>query len=673
MLSCAVLSLSEAMNFNFGLAALTDGTCIMRFDDTNPEAEKLDYIEQILRNLQWLGHQPARITYSSDYFPQLYELAVKLIKSGHAYIDHQTAAEIKASRDYKEGSEGSKAASPWRDRPVEESLRLFDDMRKGKFDEGAATLRMKGDLSHPNPQMWDLVAYRIKYAEHPHVGDRWCIYPSYDYTHWSAYRQHTAAPDSHRSDLVISVMSFTPPRTVFRCSACLLFQRGGQSGRHHSLGQSAHTLAVNQPAHTLQRCTDVIRCCSPPSWLWLRVSRCVVECCTLEFEVRRESYYWLLDVLDLYKPKVWEYSRLNVEYNVMSKRRLLRLVEEGHVHGWDDPRLLTLNGLRRRGYTPEAIRDFCNAIGISRNETMIPQATLEHWLRNDLETKAKRAMCVVDPVRVVLTNYPADRVEQLSAPDFPKAPQLGSHTIPLSRVLYIDREDVRLQDDKSFFGLAVGKEVHLKYAYNIRCDKIDVAADDPTRITLVHCTVDTSNASKPKGKLHWVAEPQPGHAPQAVTLRLYDNLFLSKARTHSYNSATHCTAYCSACNTSHRTQHTSCLRSHLCATVLLCGVVLCCCCQDPMEVDNWLGDLNPDSLSVVSSAMADPSIVSAPAGTLFQFERVAYFVVDPDSDNSSRQYVLNRTVNLKESKPKTDKHNSAATTATAAAATRKGK
>ena len=247
--------------------------------------------------------------------------------------------------------------------------------------------------------------------------------------------------------------------------------------------------------------------------------------------MRRESYYWLLDVLDLYKPKVWEYSRLNVEYNVMSKRRLLRLVEEGHVHGWDDPRLLTLNGLRRRGYTPQAIRDFCNVIGISRNETMIPQAALEHWLRNDLETKARRAMCVVDPVRVELSNYPTDRVEQLTAPDFPKSPQLGSHSIPFSRVLYIERDDVRLVDDKSFFGLAVGKEAHLKHAYNITCTSVETARDDPTRITLVRATVDTSNANKPKGKLHWVAEPQPGVAPQPVTLRLYDNLFTSKVST----------------------------------------------------------------------------------------------------------------------------------------------
>ena len=255
--------------------------------------------------------------------------------------------------------------------------------------------------------------------------------------------------------------------------------------------------------------------------------------------MRRESYYWILDVLDLYKPKVWEYSRLNVEYNVMSKRRLLRLVEEGHVHGWDDPRLLTLTGLRRRGYTPQAIRDFCNVIGISRNETMIPQATLEYWLRNDLETKARRAMCVVDPVKLVLTNYPADRVEQLTAPDYPKAPQLGSHSVPLTRVLYIERDDVRLTDDKSFFGLAVGKEAHLKYAYKraMRQDRRGHRRPAAHHSGALHSRPWRIRAS-PKVSCHWVAEPQPGQPPLNVTLRLYDNLFKSKV-TQTQNTHTH--------------------------------------------------------------------------------------------------------------------------------------
>ena len=330
--------------------------------------------------------------------------------------------------------------------------------------------------------------------------------------------------------------------------------------------------------------------------------------------MRRESYYWLLDVLGLYKPKVWEYSRLNVEYNVMSKRRLLRLVEEGHVTGWDDPRLLTLNGLRRRGYSPSALRDFCNTVGISRNETMIPMQQLEHWCRNDLESKARRAMVVQRPVRVELSNYPAQRVEQVQAPDFPKAPQLGSHPLPFSRVLFIDQDDVRLQDDdKDFFGLAPGKEVHLKYAYNITCTHIHMDNEQPTRIARIEATVDLQNTHKPKGKIHWVAEPRPGQPPLQVSLRLYDRLFLSR---------------------------------------------------DPMDpsIIDWLSDLNHDSLRTIDDALADPSLLTARPGDCFQFERLAFFVTDPDSRTSSSaeatddplppRLVFNRTVTLRESKPK---------------------
>lgn len=491
---------AKAMNFNFGLAKLTNGECIMRFDDTNPEAEKTDYINSILGNLEWLGHKPAQVTYSSDYFPQLYRLAVKMIETGYAYVDHQTAAEIKVSRDERKAGRDP-IPSPWRDRPIEESLRLFEEMRQGRFDEGEATLRMKGDLYHSNPQMWDIVAYRIKYAAHPHVGDKWCIYPSYDYTH------------------------------------CIV----------DSLENITHS------------------------------------CCTLEFEVRRESYFWLLDVLDLYKPRVWEYSRLNMEYNVMSKRRLLTLVVDNHVTGWDDPRLLTLDGLKRRGYSPRAITDFCNSIGISRNETMIPMEKLEFWCRNDLEQRAQRAMVVVDPVKVILENYDEKKVEMMQAPNMPKDPSQGTHDIPLTRVIYIDRQDVRLKDDKSFFGMSLNKEVHLKYAYNITATKIEVDPSNPEHVTLVHAKVDFANSNKPKGKLHWVAEPQPGVAPLKVELRLYDRLFLS---------------------------------------------------QDPMSLDNWLTDLNPDSLHTVTNAYADPSIKSAAVGAAFQFERVAFFVVDPDTTKS---------------------------------------
>jgi glutaminyl-tRNA synthetase len=322
------------------------------------------------------------------------------------------------------------------------------------------------------------------------------------------------------------------------------------------------------------------------------------SCCTLEFEVRRESYYWLLHELDLYKPKVWEYSRLNVEYNVMSKRRLLRLVTENHVNGWDDPRLLTLNGLRRRGYTPEAIADFCNTIGVSRTETMIPVDKLEYAIRMRLEDIARRTMVVQDPVRVVLTNYPEEKVEDLRAPNFPKDESRGFSSMPFSRIVYIDRSDIRLKDDKDFYGLAPGKEVRLKYAYNIRAT--DIHTDKDGNITQILATVDLSNANKCKGMIHWVAEPQPGKTPLTVEIRLYENLFKSR---------------------------------------------------DPMEIaGEWLQDINPNSLRVIKNAYASPSVLGSKAGDKFQFERVAFFVVDPDSTES--HLVFNRTVNLKDSKGK---------------------
>jgi len=496
---------AKSMNFNFGLAKKFGGDCIMRFDDTNPEAEKGEYIDNILENLEWLGHKPSQITYSSDYFQELYDLAVKLIRKGKAYVDHQTAAEIKLSRETKIGS-------PWRDRPVEESVRLFEDMRKGKFEEGKATLRMKGDMNASNPQMWDLVAYRIKYCEHPHVGNKWCIYPSYDYTH------------------------------------CIV----------DSLEHISHSI------------------------------------CTLEFEVRRESYYWLLHELDLYKPNVWEFSRLQLEYTVMSKRRLLKLVTDKYVSGWDDPRLPTLNGFRRRGYPAEALHKFCETIGISRNENFIALALLEHVCRQTLEPLATRAMVVVDPVKVILTDVAADFREELQAPNYPKDASKGTHGVTFTREVYIERSDVSATDaGKDFFGLSPGKEVHLKYAYNIKATK--VLTDSEGRVTEVHATVDRANTNKPKGKITWVSAA----AAIDVELRLYDILFKS---------------------------------------------------ADPMGLgsEEWLGDLNPNSL-IVTKAKADPSLKVAKPGDYYQFERQAFFVCDR-IDSTADKLVFNRTVNLKESK-----------------------
>jgi len=358
---------------------------------------------------------------------------------------------------------------------------------------------------------------RIKYVPHPHVGEKWCIYPTYDYTH------------------------------------CII----------DSLENITHS------------------------------------CCTLEFEIRRESYYWLLDILDLYKPRVWEYSRLNLEYNVLSKRRLLRLVNEGWVRGWDDPRLLTINGLRRRGYTAEAINLFCERIGVSRNDNMIPDYVLEKALRDCLDPTVSRTMVVVDPIKVVITNYPEGKTETFTVPNHPKNDSMGTHTITFSRVVYIDSADFREDGagDKNYYGLAPGKEVHLKYAYNIKC--VEVKKDENGK-PVIYATYDEKNTNKPQGKIHWVAEPAPGKKPLEVELRLYGRLFKSR---------------------------------------------------DPMAVKgNWLEDLNPDSLKIVTG-YADPYLKEvARPGVRFQFERVGYF--NTDDDSTAEHLIFNRACTLNESKEK---------------------
>lgn len=488
---------AKAMHVNFSFAQQNNGDCILRFDDTNPETEKVEYIEHILENVRWLGYEPTKITRSSDYFEQLYWFAVFLIEKGKAYVDHLTAEEIKHSRKYKQ-------VSPYRDRSVAKNLRLFADMRNGKFDEGSATLRMKGDMNHSNPQMWDLVAYRIKYTPHPHAHDKWCIYPSYDFAH------------------------------------CII----------DSLEHVTHSF------------------------------------CTLEFESRRESYFWLLNELDLYKPNVWEYSRLNVEYNVLSKRKLLKLIAEKHVNGWDDPRLLTLDGLRRRGYTSQTINEFCKLVGVSRNDNMIPVNLLEHCARQNLEDVAIRAMCILYPIKVILTNFPKDVSR-------------GTHVVPFSRILYIDQADVRLEDSKNFFGLAPNKELHLKYAYNITANKINI--DDNNKITSIEATVDLSNTRKPKGKITWVARPGNGIEPLNVQVRLYENLFKSK---------------------------------------------------DPCSTKDWIHDLNPNSVTILHSAYVDPSVSNCKPYDKYQFERVGFFSVDTDTDATNGVYVFNRTTTLYQTKDK---------------------
>jgi len=368
--------------------------------------------------------------------------------------------------------------------------------------------------------MWDIIAYRIKYTPHPHVKDKWCIYPSYDYTH------------------------------------CII----------DSLENISYSL------------------------------------CTLEFEVRRESYYWLLDVLDLYKPKVWEYSRLNLDFNVLSKRRLLRLVEEKYVSGWDDPRLLTLNGLRRRGYTSQAINSFCKLVGVTRSTNNQPISLLEHCVREALDGDSCRAMVIENPLRIILTNYPEGKVEERDAPNHPLEPTKGTHKVPFSRIVYIDKSDFQETDSKDYYGLAPNKDVHLKYAYNIKCTKVERNPDGS--ISHLLATVDFKSENKPPGKLTWVAEPRPGQDPLRIELRQYENLFISKEPMKA---------------------------------------------KEQRNLKDWIEDLNPHSLSCIN-ALADPSIAKCKIGDRFQFERMGYYVCD--SDSTPGKLVFNRTCKLKSSKAK---------------------
>ncbi|XP_039072102.1 glutamine--tRNA ligase, cytoplasmic-like isoform X2 [Hibiscus syriacus] len=500
---------AKAMFVDFGLAKERGGCCYLRYDDTNPEAEKKEYITHIEEIVQWMGWEPFKISYTSDYFQDLYELAVELIRRGHAYVDHQTPEEIK---EYRE----KKMNSPWRDRPITESLKLFDDMKRGLIEEGKATLRMKQDMQSDNFNMYDLIAYRIKFTPHPHAGDKWCIYPSYDYAH------------------------------------CIV----------DSLENITHSL------------------------------------CTLEFETRRASYYWLLHVLDLYQPYVWEYSRLNVTNTVMSKRKLNYIVTNKYVDGWDDPRLMTLAGLRRRGVTSTAINSFVRGIGITRSDcSMIRMDRLEYHIREELNKTAPRVLAVLHPLKVVITNLESGSVLDLDAKKWPDAQTDDTsafYKVPFSNVVYIERSDFRMKDSKDYYGLAPGKSALLRYAFSIKCTDV-ILADDKETVLEIRAEYDPSKKSKPKGVLHWVAEPSPGSEPLKVEVRLFDKLFNS---------------------------------------------------ENPAELDDWLADLNPNSKVVVPAAYAVPSLWNAAIGDTFQFERLGYFTVDKDS--TARKLIFNRTVTLKD-------------------------
>ncbi|XP_026407889.1 glutamine--tRNA ligase-like [Papaver somniferum] len=501
---------AKAMFVSFGLAKERGGCCYLRYDDTNPDAEKKEYIDHIQEIVRWMGWEPFKITHTSDYFEELYKLAVELIKKGHAYVDHQSAEEIKVSREHKRNS-------PWRDRPIEESLELFNDMKMGLIEENKATLRMKQDMQSDNFNMYDLIAYRIKFTPHPHAGDKWCIYPSYDYAH------------------------------------CIV----------DSLENITHSL------------------------------------CTLEFETRRASYYWLLDALSLYQPYVWEYSRLNITNTVMSKRKLNKLVTDKWVDGWDDPRLMTLAGLRRRGVSATAINTFIRGIGITRSDnSTIRLDRLEYHIREDLNKTAARQMVVLHPLKVVITNLDDKTILDLDAKKWPDAQTDDAsafYKVPFTNVVYIERSDFRTKDSKDYYGLAPGKSILLRYAFPIKCTEV-VYSDDGETIGEIRAEYDSSKNTKPKGVLHWVAQPSPGVDPLRVEVRLFDKLFLS---------------------------------------------------ENPAELEEFLTDLNPESKEVIPEAFAVPSLRDAAVGDKFQFERLGYFAVDPDS--TPEKLVFNRTVTLRDS------------------------
>jgi len=510
---------AKSICLNFGVAEEHGGTCNLRFDDTNPTKEDVEYVDAIKADVAWLGFKWTELLFASDYFERLYQSAVQLIRHGQAYVDSLTADEI---RSYRGTLTEPGRNSPYRDRSVEENLDLFARMRAGEFADGLHVLRAKIDMASPNLNMRDPTLYRIRHASHHRTGDAWCIYPMYDFAH-------------PLSD------------------------------------------AVERITHSL---------------------------CTLEFEDHRPLYDWLLENLVSAdpdkRPQQIEFARLNLNYTVMSKRKLLQLVQQGVVDGWDDPRMPTITGLRRRGYTPESIRDFCARIGVAKKENVIDMAQLEHSVREDLNVRAPRVMAVLRPLKVVLTNYPEGQVEQLDVINNPENAAAGTRKVPFSRVLYIEQDDFREDPPKKFFRLSPGTEVRLRCAYFIRCD--EVVKDAQGEIVELRCTYDpaTRGGDSPDGRrvkatLHWVSAD---HAVRAV-VRLYDRLFSV---------------------------------------------------EDPERVPEGktlLDQLNPQSLETLRDCPVEPSLGPAQPGARVQFERLGYFVVDPDS--AAGALVFNRTVSLRDS------------------------
>jgi len=505
---------AKSTYLNFGLAAEFGGKTNLRFDDTNPEKEEQEYVDSIIRDVHWLGYEWDGEYYASDYFDQLYEWALQLIKAGKAYVCDLSAEEV---REYRGSLTEPGRESPYRSRSIEENLDLFERMRAGEFPDGARTLRAKIDMASPNLNLRDPLMYRILRATHHRTGDKWCIYPMYDYAH----------------------------------------------GQSDSIERVTHSI------------------------------------CTLEFEDHRPLYNWFIEQLGIFPSQQIEFDRLNVTYTLLSKRKLLQLVQEGHVSGWDDPRMPTISGIRRRGYTPESLRNFCAAIGASKTNGIIELAMLEHYVREDLNRRAPRAMAVLRPLKVVIDNYPEGQVEKLELVNNPEDPAAGTREVPFSRELYIEQDDFREDPPKKFFRLSPGREVRLRGGYFIKC--AHVVKDSSGAIAEVHCTYypDTRSGNAPDGRkvkatIHWVSAV---HAVDAE-VRLYENLFLK---------------------------------------------------EDPNAAEGgktFLDNLNPKSLEVLPICKLEPSLAKAEAGDRFQFERLGYFCVDPET--TAELLVFNRTVQLRD-------------------------
>jgi len=505
---------AKSICLNFGIAKKYNGKCNLRFDDTNPLKEEVEYVESIIDDVKWLGFKwDGKPLFASDYFDKMFDYAVKLIKQGNAYVCDLSSDEVKNQRGTltKPGIE-----SPFRHRSVSENLDLFSRMRAGKFQDGEKTLRAKIDVQHSNLNMRDPVMYRILHAEHHRTGGTWCIYPMYDWAH----------------------------------------------GLEDSIESITHSI------------------------------------CTLEFEDHRPLYDWYLNCLNAYHPQQIEFARLNLNYTIMSKRKLKRLVDEGHVDGWSDPRMPTISGLRRRGYTPESIKNFSDAIGVTKRDAIVDVAKLENSLREDLNKKAPRVMGVLDPIKVIITNYPDNEIEYLDAKNNPEDESAGKRKIAFSKEIFIERNDFMEDPPKKFFRLSPGKEVRLKFAYYIVCE--NVIKNDSGEITEIHCSYDpntkggmSEDGRKVRGTLHWVSAQECIEAE----VRLYDRLFMS---------------------------------------------------DNPENSGDFIDDLNPESLSVIKKAKLEASLSTASTKTIYQFERTGYFIID-SKDSSADNLIFNRAVSLRDS------------------------